>query len=225
VSNLLIVDDEPDLHKVLKPVLANAGWSVISASTAAQGLRAARANNIRVVLLDLGLPDVDGKDIIPQLQSTNALSIIVISARHQDAEKVAALDAGADDYVDKPFQIQELLARIRVADRRARAWLDNTETVIAGPLVLDTGQRSVTLDGEPIKLSPKEFDLLRELMAHAGQVVTHKRLLMAGWGDVTVDPQYLRSYVGMLRQKLEEDPSEPRVLRSEPGVGYRLLPQ
>jgi two-component system KDP operon response regulator KdpE len=173
--------------------------------------------------LDLGLPDVDGKDIIPQLQSTNALSIIVISARHQDTEKVAALDAGADDYVDKPFQIEELLARIRVADRRAGAWLDKTEMLTAGRFMLDTGNRSFTLDGEPIRLSPKEFELLRELMVHAGQVVTHKRLLLAGWGDVKVDPQYLRSYIGLIRQKLEEDPSEPRVLRSEPGVGYRLF--
>jgi len=222
LSNLLIVDDEPDLHRVLKPVLTSAGWSVISAATAAQGLRAARANTVTVVLLDLGLPDVDGKEIIPQLQSTNALSIIVISARHQDTEKVAALDAGADDYVDKPFNVDELLARIRVAERRAGIWSDRSQSLEAGSLRMDTGQRIVTLAGEQIKLSPKEFDLLEELLRHSGQVVTHRRLLMAGWGDVTVDPQYLRSYIGLLRQKLEQDPSEPRILRSEPGVGYRL---
>jgi two-component system KDP operon response regulator KdpE len=222
MNSLLIIDDEPDLHKALKPVLTSAGWNVLSASTAAQGLRAARANNVKVVLLDLGLPDADGKEIILQLQETNAISIVVISARHQDSEKVAALDAGADDYVDKPFNVEELLARIRVAERRAGTWQDKVQTLEAGTLRMDSGERLVTLEGELIKLSPKEYDLLRELMMHSGQVVTHRRLLLAGWGDVTVDPQYLRSYIGLLRQKLEEDPSEPRLLRSEPGVGYRL---
>lgn len=222
MNNLLIIDDEPGLHKALKPVLTSAGWDVLSAFTAAQGLRSVRTNNVRVVLLDLGLPDADGKEIISQLQEANALSIIVISARHQDVEKVAALDAGADDYVDKPFNMEELLARVRVAERRAGTWLDKPQLLEAGSLKMDTGDRSVTLEGERIKLSPKEYDLLRELVMHAGQVVTHRRLLLTGWGDVTVDPQYLRSYIGLLRQKIEVDPSEPRILRSEPGVGYRL---
>lgn len=223
MTNLLVIDDEPDIHRVLSPVLASAGWKVLRAETAAMGVRAARANPVRVVLLDLGLPDADGKEIIEQLQDSNPLSIIVLSARHQDSEKVAALDAGADDYVDKPFNIDELLARIRVAERRAGTWATKAEEYRAGEIVMNTAERRVTLSGEEVKLSPKEFDLLRELMAHAGQVVTHRRLLMAGWADVTVDPQYLRSYVALLRQKLEEDPSEPRVLRSEPGVGYRLV--
>jgi two-component system, OmpR family, KDP operon response regulator KdpE len=222
MSSLLVIDDEPDIHRVLRPVLTGAGWEVLGAMTAAHGLRVARANTVKVVLLDLGLPDADGKEIIDQLQTTNPLSIIVISARHQDLEKVAALDAGADDYVDKPFNIEELLARIRVAERRAGSWVDKVEQHSAGGLLLDTAKRRVTLAGEDIKLSPKEFDLLRELISNAGQVVTHRRLLMAGWGDVTVDPQYLRSYIATLRQKLEADPSEPQILRSEPGVGYRL---
>jgi len=223
MTHLLIIDDEPDIHRVLKPVLTSAGWQVLSAQSAAQGVRAAKANSVKVVLLDLGLPDADGKEIIEELQLTNPLSIIVVSARHQDAEKVAALDAGADDYVDKPFNIDELLARIRVAERRAGNWVDRPERFKAGALFMDTAGRHVTLSGQEIRLSPKEFDILRELIAHAGQVVTHRRLLMAGWSDVTVDPQYLRSYIALLRQKIEEDPSEPRILRAEPGVGYRLL--
>jgi two-component system KDP operon response regulator KdpE len=223
VTNLLLIDDEPDIHRVLSPVLTSAGWHVLGAVSAAQGVRVARANPVKVVLLDLGLPDADGKEIIEQLQATNPLSIIVVSARHQDSEKVAALDAGADDYVDKPFNIDELLARIRVAERRAGVWVNKGEEFIAGAIVMNTADHRVTLSDVEIKLSPKEFSLLRELMVHAGQVVTHRRLLMAGWSDVTVDPQYLRSYVALLRQKLEADPAEPRVLRSEPGVGYRLV--
>nr|WP_314444134.1 response regulator [uncultured Sphingomonas sp.] len=224
MTTILIIDDEPDIHRVLAPVLSSSGWSVLSAATTAHGVRVARANQVSVVLLDLGLPDADGKEIIEELQRSNPLSIIVVSARHQDSEKVAALDAGADDYVDKPFNIEELLARVRVAERRAGAWMAKApERYSAGDLEMDTASRRVRLSGTDIKLSPKEFDILRELLAHAGQVVTHRRLLMAGWADVTVDPQYLRSYIALLRQKLEEDPAEPRLLRSEPGVGYRLM--
>jgi two-component system KDP operon response regulator KdpE len=225
MTTVLIIDDEPDIHKVLGPVLSSAGWTVLSAATAAHGVRVARANQVSIVLLDLGLPDVDGKEIIEELQRSNPLSIIVVSARHQDSEKVAALDAGADDYVDKPFNIEELLARVRVAARRAGTWaVKAPDRYEAGNLEMDTASRRVVLSGTEVKLSPKEFDILRELLAHAGQVVTHRRLLMAGWADVTVDQQYLRSYIALLRQKLEEDPSEPRLLRSEPGVGYRLTP-
>jgi two-component system, OmpR family, KDP operon response regulator KdpE len=223
MKTLLLIDDEPDIHRVLKPVLATAGWRVIGAQSAAQGLRAARSNAVRIVLLDLGLPDVDGKEIIAELQSLNPMSIIVVSARHQDVEKVAALDAGADDFVDKPFSIGELLARIRAAERRPMDWTSSEGEIESGPLLLNTSSHIVELNGESIKLSPKEFALLRELMSHVGQVVTHRRLLIAGWGDVATDPQYLRSYIGLVRQKLEEDPSEPQLIRTEPGVGYRLV--
>eukprot|EP00918_Siedleckia_nematoides_P072985 GHVU01159321.1.p2 GENE.GHVU01159321.1~~GHVU01159321.1.p2 ORF type:complete len:233 (+),score=42.23 GHVU01159321.1:755-1453(+) len=222
MTNVLIIDDEPGIHRVLKPVLTGAGWTVLGAETAAQGLRIARTKSVKVVLLDLGLPDCDGKEIIELLRETNPMSVIVISARHQNSEKVAALDAGADDYVDKPFDIDELLARVRVGERRSTDWVKKHLRVQAGDLSMDTATREVKLHGEEVKLSPKEFEILRELIEHAGQVVTHRRLLLAGWGDVTVDPQYLRSYISLIRQKLEEDPSEPQILRSEPGVGYRL---
>jgi two-component system KDP operon response regulator KdpE len=177
-----------------------------------------------VVLLDLGLPDMDGKEVIRRIRAASAVPIIVISARHQEVEKIAALDNGADDYVNKPFEIGELMARIRAAIRRGKSLESEPETYSGGSLDIDFPARQVTLDGEPVKLSPKEFDLLRVLALSAGQVVTHKRLLAAGWGSEGADSQYLRVYMGLLRQKIEENPSDPRLLLTEPGVGYRLTP-
>jgi len=222
-KTLLLVDDEPPIQRVLGPVLGADGWTVFSAQTAAEALRCSELEALDVILLDLGLPDADGKDIIGALRKNGNVAVIVLSARHQEAEKVAALDAGADDYVDKPFGIEELRARIRSAERRMRSKGMASRIHKAGDLVLDSGARKVTLQGEPVKLSPKEFDLLHELISHAGQVVTHKRLLISGWGNPGVDQQYLRGYVALLRQKLEEEPSEPRLIQSEPGVGYRLM--
>ena len=223
VRQLLLVDDEPPIRRALAPVLQSDGWTVFTAETAAEALECAAQNAIDLVLLDLGLPDADGKDIIRPLRDSNRLAVIVLSARHQEMEKVAALDAGADDYVDKPFSVEELRARIRAAERRRSDENRSVKSYIVGDLFLDAGTRSVTLEDVPMRLSPKEFELLRELMAHAGQVVTHKRLLIAGWGNPAVDQQYLRGYIALLRQKLEEDPSEPRLIKSEPGVGYRLM--
>lgn len=222
MKTILIVDDEPAIALALGPVLAADGWTVIEAESAAEALRRADEEVIDLVLLDLGLPDADGKEIIPVLHGKDVVAVIIISARHQEAEKVAALDAGADDYVDKPFSIEELKARIRAAERRLKDRLGSAKSFHVGDLALNVELREVTLQGTVIKFSPKEFDLLKELMAHAGQVVTHRRLLIAGWGNPAVDQQYLRGYVAMLRQKLEEDPSEPRLILSEPGVGYRL---
>jgi two-component system, OmpR family, KDP operon response regulator KdpE len=222
VKTLLLVDDEPAIKRALGPVLKADGWTVLEAASAAEALCCSERDVIDVVLLDLGLPDADGKDIIPALRSRDPLAVIVLSARHQEAEKVAALDAGADDYVDKPFRLHELRARIRAAERRLNEQLGSPKTLQVGDLILNVEMREVRLDGTEIKLSPKEFSLLCELMAHAGQVVTHRRLLIAGWGSPAIDQQYLRGYVAMLRQKLEEDPSEPRLILSEPSVGYRL---
>jgi two-component system KDP operon response regulator KdpE len=221
-KNLLLVDDEPPIQRALAPVLQADGWTVFGAASAGEALRCARDNRLDMVLLDLGLPDADGKDIISPLRDSNPLAVIILSARHQESEKVAALDAGADDYVDKPFNVNELRARIRAAERRLSDETRAVKKYSVGDLTLDVGSRRVMLEDVRIKLSPKEFELLRELMAHAGQVVTHKRLLIAGWGSPTIDQQYLRGYIALLRQKLEEDPSEPQLIQSEPGVGYRL---
>lgn len=218
---LLILDDEPSLARVLQPVLEAEGWTVFCAATAVDGLRLAREQLPNLVLLDLGLPDADGKELIPLLKEHGELEIIVVSARHMEAEKVAALDAGADDYVDKPFGIHELSARVR-ATRRRIARPGGQPHLVARDLTIDLKFRTVHLLGEPIRLSPKEFDLLRTLAESDGRVVTQRRLLLAGWGDPEADVQYLRTYIALLRQKLEEDPAEPRLLLTEPGVGYRL---
>lgn len=221
-KSLLVVDDEQAIQRVLAPVLRADGWTVFGAKTAEEALACSAREAIDVVLLDLGLPDADGKEIIPALHSTNRLAVIVLSARHQESEKVAALDAGADDYVDKPFNIDVLRARIRAAERRLRDHRDSPRTYRAGTIELNVQTRDVTLESEAIKLSPKEYEVLKALIEHAGQVVTHRRLLIAGWGTPAVDQQYLRGYIALLRQKLEEDPSEPTIIMSEPGVGYRL---
>jgi two-component system KDP operon response regulator KdpE len=222
MKKLLLVDDEPPIVRALGPVLRADGWTVLEAQSAAEALRLSKTEVVDVVLLDLGLPDADGKEIIGALRRRDPVAVIVLSARHQESEKVAALDAGADDYVDKPFSIEVLRARIRAAERRLHDELGTRKLYQVGDLILEVDTRQVTLADVDIKLSPKEFDILQELLAHAGQVVTHRRLLIAGWGSPTVDQQYLRGYIAMLRQKIEEDPSEPRIIVSEPGVGYRV---
>lgn len=221
-ERLLIIDDEPAIAGTLQPVLASQGYEVATASTAAQALQLAKERAFDVVLLDLGLPDADGKELIAPLRTLNQMAILVLSARHQEAEKVAALDEGADDFINKPFGIDELLARLRVASRRLNGGQQGLAGFRGRDLAISFDQRRVELQGEEIKLSPKEFDLLEALARRAGQVVTHRRLLLAGWKDPTVDGQYLRSYIGLLRQKLEEDPAEPRLILTESGVGYRL---
>jgi two-component system, OmpR family, KDP operon response regulator KdpE len=222
MTNILLVDDEPALISVLEPVLGAAGYAVTTASNGTSALRMAEDLNPEVILLDLGLPDIDGKEVIRSLRATSEVPIIVVSARHQEAEKIAALDHGADDYVNKPFEIGELMARIRAAIRRTSSLKDAPSIYRSGPLEVDFLTRRVSLSGDSVKLSPKEYDLLRTLALSAGQVVTHKRLLAAGWGSDSADSQYLRVYIGLLRQKIEEDPSDPRLLITEPGVGYRL---
>jgi two-component system KDP operon response regulator KdpE len=222
-GHVLLVDDEPALITVLQPALKAAGYTVTVATDGNGAISGVIAKDPDVVLLDLGLPDMDGKDVIRVIRESSQVPIIVISARHQEAEKIAALDEGADDYVNKPFEIGELMARMRVAVRRSLAQPANAAVFEGGPLRIDFARREVELMGEPIKLSPKEYMLLHALARNAGQVVTHKRLLTAGWGNTTSDLQYLRVYMGLLRQKLEENPSEPELIVTEPGVGYRLL--
>ncbi len=219
--NILLVDDEPAIVTALGPVLSSQGHAITSAESAAAALQAAEHGRFDLVLLDLGLPDADGIEIIGKLKQLTEATIIILSARHLEAEKVRALDEGADDYVNKPFGIEELLARIRAAARR----IDNAASpqgFVSDQLSVDFARREVRLMGEEIKLSPKEFALLEVLCRHAGQVVTHRKLLIAGWSDPHADGQYLRSYVALLRQKLEYDASEPQLILTEPGVGYRL---
>ena len=221
-ANILLIDDETALVRSLQPVLIAEGYQVDSAGSAAEALKKAKDKIFDIILLDLGLPDADGKEIISALLGLNSLSILVLSARHQEAEKVAALDRGADDFINKPFNIDELLARIRVAVRRLKNESVKSQTFQSGDLTIDFLTRRVVLMDEEIKFSPKEFDLLEVLARHAGQVVTHRQLLLAGWNDPTVDTQYLRSYMALIRQKLEVDSSQPEYLLTEPGVGYRL---
>lgn len=222
-NHILVVDDEPRLIEVLEPVLGAAGYRVTTSTSGSGALTASSRVDPDVILLDLGLPDMDGKEVIRALRSRSDVPIIIISARHQEIEKIAALDEGADDYVNKPFEIGELMARIRAALRRRSNQQAGNRTYRSGILEIDFPARRVTLAGEPIKLSPKEYELLQALAHSAGQVVTHKRLLAAGWTEEATDTQYLRVYIALLRQKLEEDPSDPRLLLTEPGVGYRLV--
>lgn len=223
MNRILLVDDEPSLVAVLGPVLEAAGYQIMIAQDGASALRALNSFEPDLILLDLGLPDMDGKAIIVEVRARSETPIIVISARHQESEKISALDGGADDYVDKPFEIGELTARIRAGLRRRANLLERQTRYECDPLAIDFATRTVSLEGELVKLSPKEYDLLRTLALSAGQVVTHKRLLAAGWGSTATDNQYLRVYIGLLRQKLEEEPSDPRLLLTEPGVGYRLV--
>ncbi|MDE8654649.1 response regulator transcription factor [Novosphingobium album (ex Liu et al. 2023)] len=224
-GHLLLVDDEPALIAVLQPVLKAAGCTVSVATDGNAAISGVVAQDPDVVLLDLGLPDMDGKDVIRIIRKSSQVPIIVISARHQQAEKIEALDEGADDYVNKPFEIGELMARIRAAVRRSQTFTANAEAFESGPLRVDFARRRVELMGAQIRLSPKEYMLLHALARNGGHVVTHKRLLHAGWGGSTSDLQYLRVYMGLLRQKLEENPSEPELIITEPGVGYRLIVQ
>ncbi|MFN6934611.1 MAG: response regulator transcription factor, partial [Tsuneonella sp.] len=192
MSHILLVDDEPSLVAVLEPVLGAAGYQVTVATNGVAALKAAGEVKPDIVLLDLGLPDMDGKEVIRHIRAKVSAPIIVISARHQEPEKIAALDEGADDYVNKPFEIGELMARVRAALRRSLSMQAKPASFVSGSLAIDFARRRVSLEGDPVRLSPKEYDLLEALALSAGQVVTHKRLLAAGWGADGADSQYLR---------------------------------
>jgi two-component system KDP operon response regulator KdpE len=222
-TKILIVDDEPQIHRFLKPSLTIAGYEIESAFTARQALKLFRDTDPDLIVLDLGLPDLDGKDVIRAVRETSQTPIVVLSARDQEEEKVAALDLGADDYVNKPFGIGELMARIRTALRRNISVAGEVAVYTSGDLVVDTLAHRVTLKGEAVKLTPKEFDLLQLLVRHSGRVMTHRQILTEVWGPAHVDDaQYLRVFVRKLRQKLEADDAEARFILTEPGVGYRI---
>jgi two-component system KDP operon response regulator KdpE len=220
---ILVVDDEPQIHRFLGPALEAAGYQPLRAETAAAGLRLAAERSPALVLLDLGLPDQDGQAVIAQLRAFCTAPIIVLSARDREEEKVAALDAGADDYVEKPFALAELLARLRAALRRHGPPGETGAAIVkAGPLEVDLARRIARLDGqEPLKLTPREWDLLAALArAGSGRVITQRQLLRAVWGPAhQEDAQYLRVYVSQLRHKLGPAAA---LIRTEPGVGYRF---
>ena len=222
-TRVLVVDDEPAVHRFLAPALAANDYEVLRAETGSEALKRIAAEAPDVVVLDLGLPDMDGKDIIGRVREWSDVPIVVLSAREREAEKIAALDRGADDFVNKPFGVGELMARLRTALRHRMQRAGETAVLRAGGLEIDIPRHQVTLDGRQVSLSPREFDLIAFLARHAGKVLTHKQILTAVWGPAHVhDTQYLRVYVGQLRLKIEPDPSDPRFLLTEPGIGYRL---
>ena len=220
---ILVVDDEPQIIRFLKPALGAAGYEVVTAANAAEAIRLSATQSPDALLLDLGLPDKDGKEVIREVRAFSQVPIIVLSARDRETEKISALDLGADDYVNKPFGIGELLARIRAVTRSRNQGKPVESVFQAGDLTIDTGRHHVALDGQPVKLTPKEFDLLLLLMRNAGKVMTHKQILNTIWGPAHAeDVQYLRVLVGQLRQKIERAPAEPTLVLTEPGIGYRL---
>jgi two-component system KDP operon response regulator KdpE len=220
---ILVVDDEPQIHRFLQPALDAAGYEPVRADDGTSALREIARKPPEAVVLDLGLPDVDGKEVLAKARAFYDGPIIVLSARDRETEKIDALDLGADDYVEKPFGVGELLARLRVAMRHRLRREGVEEVVQVGDLVIDLERRRVTRADQPVRLSPKEYDLLAHLVMGGGRVITHRQLLTAVWGPAHVhDVQYLRVFVGQLRAKIEEDPAAPRLICTEPAVGYRF---
>ncbi|MBS0320186.1 MAG: response regulator [Proteobacteria bacterium] len=223
---VLVVEDEPQLRALLRTTLEAAGYRVIEAETARRAVVEARTHKPDLALVDLGLPDADGIDVIRAVREFSSLPVIVLSARAQEHEKVAALDAGADDYVTKPFGVGELLARVRGALRRGAQVADaDGSVVVIGDWALDLARRTTRnpATGATLHLTPIEFRIVTVLAQHAGRVVTHRQLLRDVWGPEAVErPEYLRNFIKQLRNKLERDPARPRHLVTEIGVGYRL---
>ena len=220
-NRILVIDDEPQIHRFLKPALETGGYEVERATSAAEGLRLAGLRPPAAILLDLGLPDENGQETLVKLRALTHAPILVISARDEDAEKVQALDAGADDYVEKPFALSELLARLRACLRRALVQDGVVQPFRSDGLLVDLLARRVWVDEAELVLTPREYDLLAALVRNAGRVITHQQLLRMVWGPKhTEDTQYLRVHLSHLRQKL--GPVGSKLIRTEPGVGYRL---
>jgi two-component system, OmpR family, KDP operon response regulator KdpE len=226
-ARVLVVDDEPEIRRAVQLGLASGEFVVAWAPTGKRGLEMVAEWHPDIVLLDLSLPDIDGIEVTRALRTWSAVPLLILSVRSGDADKIAALELGADDYITKPFSMGELLARIRVALRHAAHAAtggagDDTRFATGG-LVLDFARRQVTVDGHEVHLTPTEYEVLKYLAMHAGQVVTHRTLLRAIWGPAYEDEaHYLRVFVGQLRRKIEPEPGRPRYLLTEPGIGYRL---
>ena len=220
---ILLIEDEPQMRHFLRVALEATGYRYLEAPTGQEGLSLAVLHRPSAILLDLGLPDMDGLDLVTRVREWSQTPIIIISARGQETDKVAALDAGADDYLTKPFGTRELLARVRVALRHVNTEASEVPLFIQGRWRVDLAKRQVLVAGQEVHLTPLEYRLFTTLIRHAGKVVTHRQLLKEVWGGVAgAQPLYLRVYMTQLRHKLEEDPSRPAYLQTEPGVGYRL---
>ncbi|MEA2988009.1 MAG: two-component system, OmpR family, operon response regulator KdpE [Alphaproteobacteria bacterium] len=222
-TKVLVVDDEAAIPRFLRPALEANDYEMTSVGTLAEALKQIASKSPDIVLLDLGLPDGDGKDVIRRAREWSDLPIIVLSARERETEKIEALDLGADDYVNKPFNVGELLARMRTAQRHRLLRKSEIPVLRVGGIEVDAVRHRVTRAGADIKLTPKEFELLSFLARHAGRVVTHKQLLTAVWGPAhSEDMQYLRVYIAQVRQKIEDNSNDPQIILTEPGIGYRI---
>ena len=222
-GRILVVDDEPNILASVVPLLRARGYEVFTAMTGRAALEAVDRDAPDLLLLDLGLPDIDGVVVCSQIRETHNTPIVVLSARGAEHDKVRALDAGADDYVTKPFGTEELLARIRVALRRIEA-LPSNEPIVRGALTIDRERFRVLIDDKEVRLTPKEFELLLYLAQHPGRVLTHRAILKAIWGPHALDqPEHLRVLVASLRRKIEPNPSTPQYILTEPWVGYRFM--
>lgn len=220
---ILVIDDEPQIHRFLSPALDAAGYEPKRADSGQEGLRGIALWSPDTVVLDLGLPDMDGKDVLARAREFYNGPIIILSARDREAEKIEALDLGASDYVEKPFGVGELLARIRAGLRQTVSAAPARGPVVIGDVTIDLELRLVIRQGQAVRLTPKEYDLLGHLARHVGKLVAHTDLLTAVWGAAHAsDTQYLRVVIGQLRHKLEIDPAQPTLILTEPGVGYRL---
>ena len=223
-TTVLVIDDEPQIRKFLRISLASQGYNVLEAATGAEGLSQVALNRPDVVVLDLGLPDMDGQQVLRDIREWSSVPVLVLSVRASEAQKVQALDSGANDYVTKPFGIQEFLARIRALLRQAPSGDAQEVALEIGPLTIDLAYRRVLLDGVEVALTRKEYAVLAQLSRHPGRVITQQQLLKDIWGPTHLEnSHYLRIVVGHLRQKLADDPTSPRFIATEPGVGYRLL--
>ena len=224
MTRILIVDDEPSILAALVPLLRGRGYEVFSATSGRTAIAAVEHHGPQLVILDLGLPDMEGAEVCRLIREGGSVPIVILSARTAETEKVAALDAGADDYVTKPFGPDELLARVRAALRRGDPGAMPAGHIERGDIEVDVDQRRVTRQGEELRLTPKEFELLLFLVQHPGRVLTHRVVLRAIWGPNAVNqPEHLRVLVAALRKKLEPDPSRPRYIVTEPWVGYRFV--
>lgn len=223
-ATILIVDDEPQIRRVLRTTLSSQGYTVVEARSGEEALEQIRTERADLILLDVNLPEMSGLDTCREIRRSMDVPIIMLTVRDSERDKVQALDAGADDYVVKPFGADELMARIRAALRRA-APAESLPPFASADLKIDFEKRAVIVQGQPVRLTPKEFELLRHLVANQGKALAHRRLLQAVWGpDYGEETEYLRVFINQLRKKIEPDPHHPRYIHTEPWIGYRFEP-